>query len=435
MRMYDLIAKKRDGEALTEEELRTLIKEYTAGTVPDYQMAAFAMAVFFRGMSAEETAVLTDAMADSGDRINLERFGTFSVDKHSTGGVGDKTTLILAPIVASLGGKVAKVSGRGLGHTGGTVDKLESIPGYKTALSEEAFLSQVERIGVAVVGQTANLAPADKKLYALRDVTATVNSIPLIVSSIMSKKLAAGAHSIVLDVKCGSGSFCKTPQQAETLAKEMVRIGTLNGRRMTAVITDMDLPLGNAIGNALEVKEAISVLRGEGPQDLRTLCCDLATEMTMLCLQLPREAAEAAVRDAIDSGKAFAKFCEWIEAQGGDRKAVENPALLPQAAHHFDILSARDGYLCHMNTEQIGISSVLLGAGRAKKEDRIDPGAGILLHAKTGDCLRSGDVIATLYANDPALFDDAAAEFCGALRFSEEAPEPIPLIFKTIHAE
>ena len=435
MRMYDLIQKKRDGVALSAEELRWMIHQYSIGNVPDYQMSAFTMAVFFRGMSEEETAVLTDAMANSGDRIDLSRFGNRSVDKHSTGGVGDKTTLILAPIVASLGGYVAKISGRGLGHTGGTVDKLEAIPGFRTAVSEAAFLEQVASIGVAVIAPSANLAPADKKLYALRDVTATVDAPSLIASSIMSKKLAAGASSIVLDVKCGSGSFCKTLHSAQTLAQAMIRIGVRNGRHMTAIITDMDLPLGYAIGNAIEVQEAIAVLRGEGPKDLQTLCIRLATEMTALCCAVSMETAEQAVRNTLANGNAYAKFCEWIQAQGGDIRAVEDVSRLPGAKHSIDISSPADAYIEHMKTEQIGITSVLVGAGRSKKEDQIDPGAGILLHRKTGDYVHRGERIATLYSNREDLLAPAATEFSAALRFSANKPKQRPLILDILRAD
>ena len=321
MRMVDLIEKKRDGGVLTDEEIRFIIEGFTAGAIPDYQMSAFAMTVFYRGMDAHETAVLTDAMMHSGDTIDLSRFGDKSVDKHSTGGVGDKTTLIVAPIVASLGGKMAKMSGRGLGHTGGTVDKLESIPGFRTTLSAEEFMQQVEDVGVAVIGQSGNLTPADKKLYALRDVTATIDSLPLITSSIMSKKLAAGSHSIVLDVKVGSGAFMKTAEDGRKLAESMVTIGKACGRRVTAVMTNMDIPLGYRIGNALEVMEAVDVLRGHGSDDLREVCTALAENMLMLCNGWDEERARAEVAEAVASGKAFETMKKWIAAQGGNAAA------------------------------------------------------------------------------------------------------------------
>ena len=432
MRMYDLIAKKRDGEALTEEELRTLIKEYTAGTVPDYQMAAFAMAVFFRGMNAEETAVLTDAMADSGDRINLERFGTFSVDKHSTGGVGDKTTLILAPIVASLGGKVAKVSGRGLGHTGGTVDKLESIPGYKTTLTAEQFLQQVEDVGVAVIGQSGNLTPADKKLYALRDGTATVDSLPLITSSIMSKKLAAGSHSIVLDVKVGSGAFMKTLDDARKLAENMVAIGKACGRNVRAVLSNMDVPLGMAIGNALEVQEAAEILQGRGCEDLRGVCMTLAANMVELCNGWDEDFAKQQVHEAVASGKAFEQMKRWIAAQGGDASVLEDFSKLPQASTVHEILAPQDGWISRMDTQKVGEASSILGAGRMTKEDTIDFAAGIVLSKKTGDFAKKGDVLARLYTNKPEAIVESEAMFLRALCWSEEQPAPETLIFDII---
>ena len=435
MRMYDLIAKKRDGEALTEEELRTLIKEYTTGTVPDYQMAAFAMAVFFRGMSAEETAVLTDAMADSGDLINLERFGTFSVDKHSTGGVGDKTTLILAPIVASLGGKVAKVSGRGLGHTGGTVDKLESIPGYKTALSEEAFLSQVERIGVAVVGQTANLAPADKKLYALRDVTATVGCIPLIASSIMSKKLAAGSDAILLDVTMGSGAFMKNLDEAVELARLMVSIGTAHGRKVAALITDMDTPLGHNIGNSLEVAESMAVLQGKGPADLTEVCLQLASNMLYLAGKGEMAACRAMAEQVIADGSAFEICCKMFAAQGGDTSVLRDASLFRKAKYAHDICAPADGYIVQNDVERIGNASVLLGAGRIKKEDSIDFAAGIIMHKKLGDAVKAGEPICTLYADDDTLFAAAEEMYVGGLTIGAEKPEVPPLIYARVTSE
>ncbi|MBQ5902573.1 MAG: thymidine phosphorylase, partial [Clostridia bacterium] len=376
MRMYDIILKKRNGEELTDGEIAFFIDGYTRGEIPDYQASALMMAIFYKGMTDRETVCLTDRMAHSGDTVDLSRFGEMSVDKHSTGGVGDKTSLIVAPIVASLGGKVTKMSGRGLGHTGGTVDKLESISGYNTSLTPDAFLSQVERVGMAIIGQTGNLTPADKKLYALRDVTATVDSIPLITSSIMSKKIAAGSHNIVLDVKVGSGAFMKTPRDAEILAEKMVEIGKACGRNIAAVITDMDSPLGNNVGNALEVAETVSVLKNEKKGDLREVSVALATEMVSLVFGLKHDEAEKKVVTAIEDGSAFEKMKEWIAAQGGDVAQIEDTSLLPRAKFSFDVLSDTDGYITEMNAEEIGKASVMLGVGRASKEDKIDYAAG-----------------------------------------------------------
>ena len=432
MTMYELIQAKRRGESHDREALETLVRGITDGSIPDYQLSAWLMAVCFRGMDARETADLTACMAASGDSVDLSKFGTLSVDKHSTGGVGDKTTLILAPLVASLGGKVAKMSGRGLGHTGGTIDKLESIPGFRTSLSPEAFFAQVEKIGVAVVGQTGNLAPADKKLYALRDVTATVDSIPLIASSVMSKKLAAGAHSIVLDVKVGSGAFMKTREEGESLARAMVEIGQSCGRRMRALVTNMDLPLGYAIGNALEVAEAIEILQGGGCPKLRQICLELAANMHALAHAIPTAQAAAEVKDALDSGRALAKFAEWIAAQGGDPACAKDPAALGTASCVKTVRASKAGYLSTMDAERIGRAAMLLGAGRAAKEDVIDPLAGIRLTATVGDKLTAGDPIATLYTSDEKKIAAAEAAFLAALTFSDEAPDLLPLIFSVV---
>jgi pyrimidine-nucleoside phosphorylase len=429
MRMVDLIEKKRDGGALAPEEIRWIIEGFTNGSVPDYQMAAFAMAVYYRGMTDDETAVLTDAMMRSGDTIDLSRFGTKSVDKHSTGGVGDKTTLIVAPIVASLGGKMAKMSGRGLGHTGGTVDKLESIPGFKTTLSAEDFMRQVETVGVAVIGQSGNLTPADKKLYALRDVTATVDSLPLITSSIMSKKLAAGSHSIVLDVKIGSGAFMKTLADGEKLAGSMVAIGKACGRQVRAVMTNMDIPLGYYIGNSLEVIEAVQILRGEGCPDLQRVCKVLASNMLELCNGWDRETAEREVEKSVSSGAAFETMKRWIAAQGGDARALEDFSLLPQAGSERTVTAPRDGYLCHMDTQLVGEASSLLGAGRQKKEDAIDYAAGIVLKKKTGDYVRAGEPLAVLYTNTPSSLAESERVLLGALTWGETAPAAQKLIY------
>ena len=432
MRMYDLITEKKAGRALKDEDIRAFIEGYTSGEIPDYQAAALAMAICLRGMNKDETVALTKAMAESGDMLDLSRFGTLTVDKHSTGGVGDKTTLIVAPIAAAIGCKVAKMSGRGLGHTGGTVDKLEAFPGLKTDLTAEEFFAQVEEVGVAVVGQSADLAPADKKLYALRDVTATVDSIPLITSSIMSKKLAAGSHSIVLDVKCGSGSFMKSVEDAERLARNMVEIGCAAGRRTRAVITNMDIPLGRAVGNSLEIKEAVSVLRGGGPEDLRAVAVELSVNMAMLSLDIPRGEAEARVEEAISSGAAMAKFTEWIIAQGGERKYAEQPELLPISESCVRVYAKRDGYVTAMNAETVGIASVTLGAGREKKGDSIDFGAGIVLLAKRGDKVRCGDLLAELYAREGVDTERAERMIGEAIVIEDTPPSDLPLIYGVI---
>ena len=424
MRMVDIIAKKRDGGVLSEQEIRFLIEGYTNGGIPDYQMSAWAMAVLFRGMTAEETAILTDAMMRSGDTVDLSRFGGLSVDKHSTGGVGDKTTLIVAPIVAALGGKVAKMSGRGLGHTGGTVDKLEAVPGFRTTLTPEEFRKQVEDIGVAVIGQSGNLTPADKKLYALRDVTATVDSLPLIASSIMSKKLAAGSRSIVLDVKCGSGAFMKTEADGRALAQAMVDIGKACGRNVAALITNMDIPLGTHVGNALEVKEAVEVLSGKDG-DLRTICTELAANMLALCHDWDLEEARVRVLDAIDSGKALDTMKRWLKAQGGDPDFNK----LPKAAVVVPVTAERSGWITHMDAAKVGIGSSLLGAGRMKKDDPIDYAAGIVLEKKTGDHVEAGDVLAWLHTNEESRLPGAEAMLLEALTWGETKPEEQPLIY------
>ena len=431
MRAVDLIAKKRLGAEHTAEEIDFLIEGYTRGDIPDYQMSAWAMAVCFQGMTDRETALLTDAMMRSGDQVDLSCFGKLSADKHSTGGVGDKTTLIVAPIVASLGGKVAKMSGRGLGHTGGTVDKLEGIPGFHTELSPEAFRTQVEQVGVAVIGQSGNLTPADKKLYALRDVTATVESIPLIASSVMSKKLAAGSENIVLDVKCGSGAFMKTEQAGRELAEKMVAIGKACGRNTAALVTNMDVPLGTHIGNALEVIEATEVLRGKRG-DLRALCSALAAQLLRLCHGWSAEEAAQKVEDAIDSGKAFSVMEQWIAAQGGDARALTDHARLPGASVQYEVKAPKSGWISHMDAEKIGISSSLLGAGRMKKDDAIDYGAGIVLRKKTGDEVKAGETLCVLYTNDESRLPNAEDLFLSALTWSDTAPAPQKLIFTTV---
>ena len=431
MRIYEMLHAKRMGEEHTRREIEELVRAYTAGKIPDYQMSAWLMAVCCRGMTARETATLTDAMMHSGDVVDLSEFGELSVDKHSTGGVGDKTSLILAPIVASLGAKVAKMSGRALGHTGGTIDKLESIPGYRTELSREGFLAQVRKVGMAVIGQNADLAPADKKIYALRDVTATVDCAPLIASSIMSKKLAAGAHNIVLDVKVGSGAFMKTREEGEALARMMVDAGRACGRRVTASLTNMDLPLGLAIGNALEVREAAAVLRGEGPSDLREICLALAGEMLALAFSIPAEEAKEKARAVLADGRALETAERWIAAQGGDARVLTEPNRLPTATE-YPILAKEDGYIQSMNAERIGIAAMALGAGRRTKEDRIDPGAGIVLATKTGDLVKKGEPLAYLYTGKPHTLGEAESIFRGAVTQGRNAPQGMPLVLSII---
>ena len=422
MRMYDIIAKKRDGGALSAEELAFLVQGFTKGDIPDYQMSAFLMAVYLKGMTDAETAVLTLEMAKSGEQADLSAIYGVKADKHSTGGVGDKTTLITAPIVAACGVKVAKMSGRGLGHTGGTVDKLEAIPGFCSTLSPGEFAKQVNRIGLAVIGQSGNIAPADKKLYALRDVTATVSCVPLIASSIMSKKLAAGSDCILLDVKTGNGAFMKTFASSQKLAETMVAIGEMNGRRTAAVITDMDTPLGYAIGNSLEVQEAAEVLSGAGPDDLRAVSFALAARMLVLAGMGELDACMRRVHEAVENGSAKQKLREMVAAQGGDARVLDDASLFKKAAHSRCIYAETDGYLTAMDTEKVGIASVLLGAGREKKDDKIDYSAGILLFAKTGDKIVKGDLLATLYADNTALFDNAEALFREGLCFGDKAP-------------
>ena len=432
MRMYDLITKKKHGKELSKEEIYSFVREYTDGKVPDYQASAFFMAVYFKGMTTEETSTFTMAMAESGDMLDLSEFGELTVDKHSTGGVGDKTTLIVAPIAASLGCKVAKMSGRGLGHTGGTVDKLESFPGYRTSLSPEEFMNQVRRVGISVIGQSGDLAPADKRFYALRDVTATVDSIPLITSSIMSKKLAAGSHSIVLDVKCGSGSFMKTAEDAERLASGMVDIGKACGRKIAALITNMDTPLGYAIGNALEIKEAIEVLRGNGPSDLSCVAIELATAMVRLSLKKGEAEARAMVLNALDSGKALDTMRRWIEAQGGDPTYVDDTSKFGEARYVREVKAVADGYIGHLNAETIGIASVMLGAGRVEKTSPIDHQAGIMITKKPGDRIAQGVTVAVLYTNDEATIIKAEETVLGAITITKEPPESLPLIYKVV---
>lgn len=422
MRMYDVILKKRQGIELSDKEIQWLIHGYVEGNIPDYQMSAFLMAVMFKGMTTKELGTFTMAMAHSGDMVNLSAIKGIKVDKHSTGGVGDKTTLVIASLVAACGGVVAKMSGRGLGHTGGTIDKMESIPGLKTELSEEAFRNQVNNIGVAVIGQSSNIAPADKKIYALRDVTATVDSIPLIASSIMSKKLASGADAILLDVKVGSGAFMKSLDEAHTLAQTMVDIGRENKRIVKAVITDMDRPLGYAIGNALEIAEVIQTLRGHGPRDLTDECLVMAAYLLVMSEKGDYDTCYAKVQSALQNGDGLAKLRELIISQGGDGRVVDNISLLGQSQFTYDIKTSSAGYITHMDAEACGIASVMLGAGRTVKDGPIDMTAGIVMHKKTGDSMAEGDVIATLYADDESLFEGAAHAYVQALTIGLEKP-------------
>lgn len=431
MRMYDIIAKKRDGGELSDAEIRFFVNGYTAGEIPEYQVSALLMAIYLRGMSENETTSLTQYMAMSGDMVDLSYFGSLSVDKHSTGGVGDKTTLIVAPIAAACGCKVAKMSGRGLGFTGGTADKLEAINGYKTDLSGDEFFNIVNKVGVAVVTQSGNLTPADKKIYALRDVTATVESIPLITSSVMSKKIASGAKNIVLDVKYGSGAFMKTKKDAEILAENMVKIGNLCGRNTAALITNMNVPLGFAIGNSLEVIEAINVLKGKQKGDLREISIAMAGNMIALSQNLSEQEGIALAKKALDSGKAFLKMREWIAAQGGDTACIDDTSLFKAAEYSMQVKASTGGFISEMNCEKIGVASAVLGAGRITKDDKIDLTAGIILSAKTGDYVSFGDNLATLYSNDKDKLKHAAEIYKSAVHIGGNAVKET-LIYKTV---
>lgn len=423
MRMYDIILKKRQGQSLTKEEINFFVSQYTAGEIPDYQAAALLMAIYFQNMTIEETTELTLAMAKSGDMVDLSPIEGIKVDKHSTGGVGDKTTLVITPLVASLGVKVAKMSGRGLGHTGGTVDKLESIPGFQTEISMDEFFAIVNKIGISVIGQTGNLVPADKKLYALRDVTATVDKVPLIASSIISKKLAAGSDAIVLDVKCGSGAFMKNIEDAIDLAHVMVNIAENAGRKCIALITNMDVPLGANIGNSLEVMEAIEVLKGQGPEDLRHECIVLASEMLSLAGKGSVEACQKLAEDALDKGKAFDKFVEMVIAQGGESRVVEDTELFKKAALVYEVQADQAGYIGQMDTEKCGMASLVLGAGRKTKEESIDHAAGIKIKKKTGDRVEKGETLAIFYTNKEESLAEAENLYKEAILIQEEAPE------------
>lgn len=429
MRMYDLIMKKRNGDFLTDEEIAFMVKGYTNGGIPDYQMSAMMMAIYFQGMNEQETLALTMEMAKSGDMLDLSGIHGIKVDKHSTGGVGDKTSLALAPMVAALGIPVAKMSGRGLGHTGGTIDKLESFAGFSTGISEKQFKENVNKIGIAIMGQTADLAPADKKLYALRDVTATVDNMSLIASSIMSKKLAAGADAIVLDVKTGSGAFMKTQEDSFRLAREMVRIGNNAGRKTTAIVSDMDQPLGFAVGNALEVKEAIDTLNGNGPADFLELCMTLGSYMAIAAGKAETTGqARKMLAECIENKSALQKLAEFIEAQGGDKDMVYHTEKLPAASIIEEIPSPKDGYIQRIICDEIGICSLILGGGRETKESVIDLSVGIVLHKKVGDMARKGESLATIHGNDRTKIAAARERFLKAY-FIDAAPvEKKPLI-------
>jgi pyrimidine-nucleoside phosphorylase len=429
VRAYELIQKKRNGGELTGEEIRWLVAGFVREEIPDAQVAAFLMAVYFRGMNVVETAALTMAMVDSGERLDLRDVRGRTVDKHSTGGVGDKTSLVLVPLVASAGVHVAKLSGRGLGHTGGTLDKLESIPGFRTQLSPQEFLAQVNRVGCAIASQSPNLVPADKRLYALRDITATVDSVPLIASSVMSKKIAAGSEAIVLDVKAGSGAFMKTRDAALALAEAMVGIGRAAGRRTVGVISAMDEPLGRAVGNALEVEEAIRTLRGDGPPDLRDLCLTLGSHMAVLGGIAPDEAAG---RDLLGvrlaRGDGFSKFRELVEAQGGDPAVGDHPEWLPQAPIRRPVVSEAEGTVLGVDAEAVGNAAMALGAGRASVEDRIDPAAGVVIERRIGDRVGRGDVLAVVHTADPGRAEGGIRRVRAAYRIGSGTPERRPLV-------
>ena len=444
MRMYDMIEKKKRGGVLSREEIAWMIRGFVQGEIPDYQMSAMLMAIYFQGMEDGEITDLTLEMAHSGDMVDLSTIKGVKVDKHSTGGVGDKTTLIAGPLAAACGVKVAKMSGRGLGHTGGTVDKLESIPGFRTEIGREEFFQIVEDHGIAVIGQSGNLVPADKKLYALRDVTATVDSIPLIASSIMSKKLAAGSDGIVLDVKTGSGAFMKDPASSRALAEKMVAIGRQAGKRCCALITNMDVPLGHAVGNALEMREAIETLMGRGPADLVRVSTELAALMVWLGDAGGRREGNAGQRDAgldrarervmeaLSTGAGLKVLADMVKAQGGDPQCVREPDRLAIGQERLEVKAPSDGFMGHMDTEAVGIASVLLGAGRSRKEDALDYGAGIVLKKKYGEAVRAGETIAVLYASEKERLAPAAEKFLSACTVQRERPNEEPLIYELV---
>lgn len=429
MRPYDIILKKRNGEVLSKEEINFLVNGYVKGDIMDYQISAFLMAVYFRKMNMDETVALTEAMINSGETINLSLIKGIKIDKHSTGGVGDKTSIVLAPLVASVGIPVAKLSGRGLGHTGGTIDKLESIAGFHVNLTKEKFIENVNKIGIAIGGQTSNLVPADKKFYALRDVTATIENNSLIAASIMSKKLASGADAIVLDVKCGNGAFMNTADDAFELAQIMVKIGECMGKKTEAVVTDMSQPLGNSIGNSLEVIESIETLQGKGPHDLKEICFELgATILTMANVCNNKEEAITILKNKINSGEAFKKFKEFIKAQGGNIKMVENTELFPKANFQNNLICNNDGYIENLFAKPVGMASLALGAGRTSKESKIDLFAGIQLFKKTGEKVNKGEYLATLYYNDKSKINEAMNLLKDAFVFSDNIPQKKPMI-------
>lgn len=429
MRMYDLIEKKKLGQVLSEEEIRWFVEEYTKGTIPDYQVSAFMMAIYFQGMSNEETVTLTMSMAKSGDMLDLSKIEGIKVDKHSTGGVGDKTSLVLTPMVSALGVPVAKMSGRGLGHTGGTIDKLESFPGFTTGISEETFINNVNTIKIAIAGQTANLAPADKKLYALRDVTATVDQISLIASSIMSKKIASGADAIVLDVKTGSGAFMREEEDAIKLARTMVDIGKGLGRKTTAVISDMNQPLGNAVGNNLEVIEAIETLKGNGPEDLVEICLELGSHMVYFAEQADSvEEARVMLLKTIEDGSALEQLKTFVAAQGGDASYVDDTSQFPVASIVEEIILDGQGYVEHIETEEIGFASMMLGGGRETKDSVLDLSVGFIVHKKVGDKVEKGQSIATVYANDKEKLAGAINRYKEAYTLSSQPTDKVKFI-------
>ena len=435
MRMYDIIAKKKTGLELTYDEIKFAIIGFVNGDIPDYQMSALLMAIYFKGMSNDETTKLTMCMANSGDTVDLSAIDGIKADKHSTGGVGDKTTLVVAPVVAACGVHMAKMSGRGLGHTGGTVDKLEAIPGFNVSVSREDFISIVNRIGLCVVGQTGNLAPADKKLYALRDVTATIDCVPLIASSIMSKKLAAGADCILLDVKTGSGAFMKTAEDSITLAKVMVDIGWGAGKKCAALVTDMDNPLGYAIGNSLEVIEAVDTLKGKGPRDFSDCCMELSANILELAGKGNADQCMAQAKAVIASGAAFKKLCEMVDAQGGNAEVIKDTTKFGEAPIIREIVATTSGYISSMDTESIGITSVMLGAGRETKDSPVDHLAGILLRKKTGDYIKVGDTLAVFHTSHELLIKGAQERFTSSLKISESKPDSKPLVYAKIEKD
>lgn len=429
--MVDLITKKQHGKALSTEEITTMIEEYTEGKIPEYQMSAMLMAIYFKDMDDREKSDLTMSIVHSGEEIDLSAIKGVKVDKHSTGGVGDTTTLVLAPLVASLGVPIAKMSGRGLGHTGGTIDKLESIPGFHVELTQEKFVELVNKNKVAVIGQSGNLTPADKKLYALRDVTSTVESIPLIASSIMSKKIAAGADAIVLDVKTGAGAFMKTTEDARLLAHAMVQIGNRVGRNTMAVISDMSQPLGFAIGNSLEVKEAIDTLKGEGPADLLDLCLTLGSQMVHLAgIGKDLDEARSLLEESIQNGKALEKFKTFVASQGGDVSVIDDPELLPKSEYQIDVLANKDGFVSEIIADELGIAAMMLGAGRATKESEIDLAVGIVLHKKVGDPVKKGEALLTIHTNKEEV-PDVEQKIWEGITIADSAT-PIPLIHEVI---